>query len=97
MRHPNWLTVKVRKILCSGSSGRDEVCRLSLRHSVGRLWGSLAFLCIYTAVWMLLLYAIYFLWDARPIFKIVANLVLVIFTPALSDIAEAWKERRKAE
>ena len=50
---------------------------------------------VYTTIWLYILFKIWYAWNVSLWFKIVINMLLIIGTPALSDLVKTYKKYEK--
>lgn len=67
------------------------------RRTITRLFRNPLFVCAYTAAWLLLLYLIYFRWNASVALKVLATIPLIFATPSIEDIVVTWRSWRKSK
>jgi hypothetical protein len=50
---------------------------------------------MYTIAWLLILYKIWYAWNVPIFYKLSVNLVLILGTPALSDLTKTYDKYKK--
>ena len=60
-----------------------------------RYWMSNVICCIYTITWLIILYSIWYSWDATFGYKLIVNIVLILSTPTLSDLFKPYDKYKK--
>ena len=60
-----------------------------------RFWISNLILWLYTIVWLILLFSVWYLWDVPLGYKLAVNLILILGTPALSDLIKPYEKYKK--
>jgi hypothetical protein len=47
---------------------------------------------LYTIVWLILLFSTWYFLDIKVLYKLVINFILIVFTPALSDLFKTYEK-----
>jgi len=60
-----------------------------------RYWISNAIWWLYTVIWIIILFSLWYFWDASLLYKLVINFILILGTPALSDLFKPYDKYKK--
>ena len=55
-------------------------------------WTSIIICWVYTVSWIIILFSIWYFWDAGLWYKLIVNFILILFTPALSDLFKTYEK-----
>jgi hypothetical protein len=68
-----------------------------LRRATAQASKSRQFVILSLVVWLGALLAIYFVWDARFLYKVLANIALLFTAPSVDDVVAAFRPRRATD
>jgi len=60
-----------------------------------RYWVSNFIWWIYTIIWLIVLFSIWYFWNAAFWYKLIVNFILILGTPALSDLFKPYDKYTK--
>ena len=63
--------------------------------SRARYWISNTICWIYTVIWIVILFSLWYFWDTTLLYKLIINFVLILGTPAISDLFKPYKKYKK--
>lgn len=50
---------------------------------------------IYTIIWLIILFSIWYFWNTTFWYKLIVNFILILGTPALSDLFKSYDKYKK--